>query len=100
MSPPALDHAIRRCLAKDQEERWHTVRDLGFEGSISLLSGEQRVAERTEELRESESQFRSLANSIPQLAWMTHPDGSIFWWLTILFPNISTATNMTGRLKT
>src|SRR5438270_10404243 len=41
---------------------------------------EQRVAERTEELRESESQFRSLANSIPQLAWMTHADGSIFWY--------------------
>src|SRR5690348_9744226 len=41
---------------------------------------EERVAERTEELRESESQFRSLANSIPQLAWMTHPDGSIFWY--------------------
>ena len=31
MSPPALDHAIRRCLAKDREERWHTARDLGFE---------------------------------------------------------------------
>src|SRR4051812_11182975 len=41
---------------------------------------EQRVAERTEELRESESQFRSLANSIPQLAWMANPDGSIFWY--------------------
>jgi two-component system, NtrC family, sensor kinase len=41
---------------------------------------EQRVAERTEELRESESQFRSLANSIPQLAWMTNPDGAIFWY--------------------
>ena len=41
---------------------------------------EQRVAERTEELRESESQFRSLANSIPQLAWMANPDGSVFWF--------------------
>ena len=41
---------------------------------------EHRVAERTEELRESESQFRSLANSIPQLAWMTHADGAIFWY--------------------
>jgi PAS domain S-box-containing protein len=41
---------------------------------------EQRVAERTEELRESESQFRSLANSIPQLAWMANPDGSVFWY--------------------
>ena len=41
---------------------------------------EQRVADRTEELRESESQFRSLANSIPQLAWMANPDGSVFWY--------------------
>ncbi len=41
---------------------------------------EQRVFERTEELRESESQFRMLANSIPQLAWMAHPDGSVFWY--------------------
>src|SRR5579884_211382 len=41
---------------------------------------EQRVAERTEELRESEAQFRSLANSIPQLAWMGNPDGSVYWY--------------------
>ncbi len=41
---------------------------------------EQRVLERTEELRESEIQFRMLANSIPQLAWMAHPDGSVFWY--------------------
>ena len=31
MTPPALDHAIRRCLAKDQEERWQTARDLMLE---------------------------------------------------------------------
>ncbi|HKW18947.1 MAG TPA: ATP-binding protein [Terriglobales bacterium] len=41
---------------------------------------EERVAERTEELRESENQFRSLANCIPQLAWMAHADGSVFWF--------------------
>lgn len=41
---------------------------------------EQRVLERTEELRESEQQFRTLANSIPQLAWMANPDGSVFWY--------------------
>jgi hypothetical protein len=29
--PPALDHAIRRCLAKDPEERWQTGRDLAHE---------------------------------------------------------------------
>jgi serine/threonine-protein kinase len=31
MTPPALDHAIRRCLAKDPEERWQTARDLELE---------------------------------------------------------------------
>jgi Tol biopolymer transport system component len=30
MTPPALDHAIRRCLAKDPEERWQAARDLRF----------------------------------------------------------------------
>ncbi|MEP6714511.1 MAG: PAS domain S-box protein [Terriglobia bacterium] len=30
--------------------------------------------------RESEYQFRALADSIPQLAWMAHPDGHIFWY--------------------
>ena len=31
MTPPALDHAIRRSLAKDPEERWQAARDLQFE---------------------------------------------------------------------
>ena len=41
---------------------------------------EERVRERTLELQESEAQFRTLANSIPQLAWMAAPDGSILWY--------------------
>ncbi len=32
-----------------------------------------------ESLRESEQQFRTLANTIPQLCGMAHPDGSFFW---------------------
>ena len=31
MTPPGLDHAIRRCLVKDPEERWQTARDLAQE---------------------------------------------------------------------
>ena len=31
-------------------------------------------------LRDSESQFRTMANSIPQLAWMAHADGYIHWY--------------------
>ena len=41
---------------------------------------ERRVEERTQELRDSELQFRTLANTIPQLAWMSNPDGGIFWY--------------------
>jgi len=37
--------------------------------------------ERAEEaLRESEAQFRTLANAIPQLCWMANADGWIFWY--------------------
>src|SRR5689334_17781480 len=31
LTPPALEHIIRRCLAKDPEERWQTSRDLALE---------------------------------------------------------------------
>ena len=31
-------------------------------------------------LRDSEAQFRQLAETIPNLAWMAHPDGEIFWY--------------------
>jgi eukaryotic-like serine/threonine-protein kinase len=31
LAPPALEHAIATCLAKDPEARWQTTRDLGLE---------------------------------------------------------------------
>ncbi len=31
-------------------------------------------------LRESEDRFRTLANSIPQLAWIADPDGQVTWY--------------------
>ena len=57
MTPPALDHAIRRCLAKDGEERWQTARDLKLElrwiveggsqaGVPALLTSHRKVRER------------------------------------------------------
>jgi PAS domain S-box-containing protein len=33
-----------------------------------------------QKLRESEAQFRTLANAIPQLCWMANADGWIFWY--------------------
>ena len=38
----------------------------------------RRRAERT--LEESENQLRTMVNAIPQLAWMAHTDGFIFWY--------------------
>jgi hypothetical protein len=36
-----LDHAIRRCLAKDPEERWQTARDVALELKWTVESGAQ-----------------------------------------------------------
>lgn len=44
MTPPALDHTIRRCLAKDPEERWQAARDLALELKWIAESGSQSIA--------------------------------------------------------
>ena len=54
-----------------------TESEIYFTGYIRDLT-EQRHAE--ESLREAEQQFRTLADTIPQLAWMVEPDGHIFWY--------------------
>src|SRR4029077_7823802 len=41
LTPPALDHAIRCCLAKDPENRWQTARDLLLELKWIAESGSQ-----------------------------------------------------------
>jgi PAS domain S-box-containing protein len=46
-------------------------------GVIRDISERKRAEEAA---RESEDQFQTMANSIPQLAWMAHADGSIFWY--------------------
>ncbi len=37
------------------------------------------IREAREALRESESHFRQIANSLPQLVWIAGPDGSVQW---------------------
>jgi PAS domain S-box-containing protein len=38
------------------------------------------LQKRDSDLLESERQFRTLADSIPQLAWMAEPNGDLFWY--------------------
>ena len=48
-----------------------------FTGIIRDVSERKRIEDT---LRESEAQLRTLADSIPQLAWMANADGFIFWY--------------------
>ncbi len=44
MTPPTLDHVIRRCLAKDPDERWQTARDVKLELQWITEGGSQAGA--------------------------------------------------------
>ncbi|NVN90062.1 MAG: PAS domain S-box protein [Desulfuromonadales bacterium] len=52
----------------------HAIRMLG----IAIDITERKRIE--EALNESESRFRTMANAIPQLAWIARADGHIFWY--------------------
>ena len=61
---------------------------LRADGTVEAVAGSTRdvtertraEAERARFAAESERQFRTMAESIPQLAWMANPDGHIFWY--------------------
>jgi PAS domain S-box-containing protein len=80
----SLECRLRRA---DGVYRWwliHGVPMRGANGEIQKWFGtctdieEIKQAERA--LREGEQRFRTMAESIPQLAWMAQPDGHIFWY--------------------
>jgi PAS domain S-box-containing protein len=51
-----------------------------LEHSSALQTANTRMNELVAELAASEELFHSMADSIPQLAWMTRPDGHIYWY--------------------
>lgn len=60
---------------------WVDVRAYPSDDGLSVFFHDvtdRRMAQ--EKVRENERNFRALANSIPQLAWMADPSGSIFWY--------------------
>lgn len=72
----------------DQQEQrswityWHPVYDANNEiVGVNVAAEEITERKRAEAaLRASEQQFRTLADSIPQLVWMGEADGGIFWF--------------------
>ena len=44
------------------------------------MAVEQQRSISQEALRDSEERFRAMADNIPNLAWMAHADGHIFWY--------------------
>jgi len=60
---------------------WFDVHAYPSADGISVFFRDVTVRRRAlEAVRESEERFRTLGNSIPQLAWMADAGGSIFWY--------------------
>jgi PAS domain S-box-containing protein len=86
--------AISRPILKLAETAQHVSREKDFRARATLSRELEEVAilqnafnemlteiqKRDTALQESERQFRTLADSIPQLAWMAEPDGNLFWY--------------------
>jgi PAS domain S-box-containing protein len=66
------DYSVRVPASKDQDEVAILV------GAFNEMLGE--IQKRDSALQESERQFRALADSMPQLAWMAEPYGDLVWF--------------------
>lgn len=82
--PYSIDHRITRADGIERIIAEHAEIVYGKEGKpIRIIGAVQDVTDRKraeEALKNSEEQFRSLANAIPQLAWIARADGYIYWY--------------------
>jgi PAS domain S-box-containing protein len=63
--------------------RWLCCKGSRHPGRTQMFGVVMDITERkhTEEaLRQREVEFRGLADAMPQLAWMAHPNGDMFWY--------------------
>ena len=72
---------------KRAEEALHKANERLQAQSEELQVQNEKLQTRSEELKEannalseSEVRFRTMANAIPQLAWIAQPDGYIYWY--------------------
>jgi PAS domain S-box-containing protein len=72
--------------SSDGQERWIEISAQGFfaDGRCTRIIGTAAdITERKQleaALREDEQRFRTMAESIPQLAWIAEPSGDILWF--------------------
>ncbi|HEY6135610.1 MAG TPA: chemotaxis protein CheB [Rubrivivax sp.] len=87
LSEKKVFHAEAR--VKHADGTWHWVESWGrprwgpngeFRGYIGATADISERRRLLEAVRDSEERFRTLADNISQLAWMTHGDGWIFWY--------------------
>lgn len=76
------DTALAVSRQKDYQVR---VPEVGDQDEVAVLVSAfnemlQEIQQRDSALQERERQFRTLADSIPQLAWMAEANGSLFWY--------------------
>ena len=76
----AEEHQARKQAEAELREAYRTMEER-VKIRTAELEAEMVARKKTDEaLQESEKQFRTLANSIPQLAWIARADGFIFWY--------------------
>ncbi|HEY8671443.1 MAG TPA: PAS domain-containing protein [Terriglobales bacterium] len=87
----AVDSNLRRAAAENVKvefeyfssplNAWFQVRAYPSREGLSVYFLDVSVRKETEQkVRRSEEDLRTLADSIPQLAWMANPNGEIFWY--------------------
>lgn len=71
------DGEIRWLQARGQARYDEHGKAVELTGTVIDITNDVTARDR---LHEQEAQFRTMANTIPQLAWMAEPDGHIFWY--------------------
>ncbi len=85
VSRPILNLADTAALVSRNKDYSVRVQSTGDHDEVALLVEAfngmlLEIQKRDSALQESERQFRTLADSIPQLAWMAEPNGDLFWY--------------------
>ena len=78
MTPPALDHAVKKCLAKAPEERWQSAGDLADELKWISESGERTGS--TASVLPSAGKSRERLSWIVSCALVVTMIAGVIWW--------------------